>query len=172
MKLFHISDTSLINDIAKVKKITETITKRRNKVKTDDDSLDMSEVPDSKPNEVSPNDEEYEYSKIEEERMKTGTKEDSEIETESQNDDEETTSNEIPLDKDKKKRKTEIEKLLIENDKFWREFDERKKRVLADVSCSILYSEKQEEMFLTDSTSFSLNYGVGLGLEEGIVSLL
>ena len=178
VKLFHISDTSLINDIAKVKKITETITKRRNKVKTDDDSLDMPEVPDSKPNEVSPHDEEYEYSKpmvkikLEEERMKTGTKEDSEIETESQNDDEETTSNEIPLDKDKKKRKTEIEKLLIENDKFWREFDERKKRLLADVSCSILYSEKQEEMFLTDSTSFSLNYGVGLGLEEGIVSLL
>ena len=92
---------------------------------------------------MSPNDEEYEYSKLEEERMKTGTKEESEIETESQNDDEETTPNEIPLDKDKKKRKTEIEKLLIENDKFWRDFDERKKKVAADVSCSILYSEKQ-----------------------------
>ena len=231
VKLFHISDTSLINDIAKVKKVTETITKRRNKVGTDDDSIDLTKVPDSKTDEVHPDVGETEDSKptmkvrekgvdsgikgeiIDEEETKMKTEveksdiklendsdggddchkqvldkketneydedntdeENLHLETESQNDDTEATPTKIAFDTDKKKRKTEVEKLLIENDKFWRDFDERKKRGAADVSCSILFSDRQAEMFpgnLTDSTKYNLNYGVGVGLEEGAVSLL
>ena len=97
------------------------------------------------------------------------------LETDSENDDQEATPEETAFDTDKKKRKTEVEKLLIENDKFWRDFDEKKKRGAADLSCSFLYSDMQAEMFpgiLTDSTKYSLNYRVGVGLEGGVVSLL
>ena len=234
VKLFHISDTSLIDDIAKVRKISEEITKKRNKVVVEEDHRTevTPRVPDSDQELAETDDtmakvklkQEGEELKVEvkadnsddddEGFMKTevevdikhenesvgGT--DSEAENEDNTDcwdiknenlsdvesreqsepedksnDEETSPEEYSNNKDqKKRRKSEMERLLIENEKFWKSFDERKSR-----SANAAYFARNlgEQMFMlpgmqTDSTNYDLNYsyGEGLGLEEGTVSLL
>ena len=70
----------------------------------------------------------------------------------------------------------EVEKLLIENEKFWRDFDGGKRR---SADSTYFAWNPGEQMFMfpsvqTDSTIIEQNhsYGVGLEFEEGTVSLL
>ena len=188
VKLFHITDTSLLSDITKVRKLTKEIISKKNKVPgiERDKTVPEITVPNLKETEIAPELTETKPVNVKQEEI---VQDDPEIEidikTEAKPEDldfteikdeidsiasmEETTSEpnlkEILSDEDdiidtqsnsedievsepiseieeseedqvddkltlgeNKKKKSEFEKLLIENDKFWKNFDERNKR--------------------------------------------
>ena len=200
VKLFHISDTSLLNDTVKVRKLTEEIISKKNKIPVvvRDKTIPDKNVPNPRETEAAPELTQTKPDGVKQEKIAQNTPEievdirieakreyleltefkdemdsiasmeetpteqnfeesdeDNVIDTLSNSDDndasdpkggdgepEEDQINDEITSRETKKKKTELEKLLIENDKFWKNFDERNKRGTVSETPGVLDGKK------------------------------
>ena len=220
VKLFNISDTSLLSDITKVRHLTEEIIKKKNEVNTkkkdetnpvteelfpgDNEKVDTSPKIQIKP-ENGKLDEKKELESIPTKDESIDVKIEMKSEHESENEDVEhqdnlndvpedpnkTVDNEVEdldisypdgqneeedhdpeetqvegiLNHDNKRRKSEAEKLIIENEQFWKNFDERNKR---NKTTPVWAMDEESNKFSSLTCDYAITeIGVNVFLKEG-----